>query len=193
MSIQFHLRGGSTKLIWKEYITDMVVVYTGEGKGKTTAALGLAIRAVGYGKKILIAQFGKNSFSGEIKALKKFGPQIKFLQGGKGFVGILGDKKPFREHQEAAQLFLNKLSEKMVSGKWDVIIADEIIGAISGKLLVEQQVLDLINLKPKDVDLVLTGRGASLNLIDKVDLVSEMKAIKHPFQQGFKAKKGIDL
>lgn len=170
----------------------LVIVYTGEGKGKTTAALGLALRAAGYGKKILIVQFGKNIFSGEIKALKKFDPQIKLIQGGNGFVGILGDKKLLEEHKKTAQETFEKLYQEMKSEKWDVVIADEIIGAISGKLLDVKLALNLIESKPNLVDLILTGRGASKELIDKADLVSEMKSIKHPFEKGIKAKKGID-
>lgn len=169
----------------------LVIVYTGEGKGKTTAALGLALRALGYGKKILIIQFGKQTSSGELKSFEKFN-SVKVVQGGKGFVGILGDKLDFKEHKKAALEIFGKLKKEMVSGKWDLIIADEIIGAVSATLLSEELVLDLIDQKPKQVDLVLTGRGASKQLINKADLVSEMKSVKHPFQIGAKAKAGID-
>ncbi len=170
----------------------LVIVYTGEGKGKTTAALGLVLRASGYGKKILIIQFGKRVFSGEVKALRKFGSRIKLIQGGKGFVGILGDQKPLAEHHQAAEKTYDQLYKEMLSGKWDLIIADEIIGSVFAKLLREGLVLDLIEHKPRQVDLVLTGRGASQKVINKADLVSEIKSIKHPFQLGLKAKKGID-
>lgn len=170
----------------------LLIVYTGEGKGKTTAALGTALRSLGYGKKVLIIQFGKNSFSGEFKSLKLF-KNLKFIQGGKGFVGILGDKKSLSEHKVAAEKTFNTLKKEMVSGKWDLIIADEIIGAVSGKLLDAEVLLDLIDNKPGFVNLVLTGRGASQELIEKADLVSEIKSIKHPYDLGIKAKKGIDF
>lgn len=170
----------------------LVIIYTGEGKGKTTAGLGLVLRSLGYGRKVLIIQFGKNSFSGELKILKQL-KNLKIIQGGKGFVGILGDKKPLEEHKKAVESTFNKLKKEIISGQWDLVIADEIIGAVFGKLLGEELVLDLIERRPKQVDLVLTGRGASQRLIDKADLVSEIKSIKHPFQIGQKAKAGIDF
>jgi len=171
----------------------LVIVYTGEGKGKTTAAMGIVLRSLGYGKKVLIIQFGKSTFSGEIKALEKFGDQVKLIQGGKGFVGILGDKKPLAEHKKAAGGLYTLLNKEVISGKWDLVVADEIIGVVSGKLLDESLILELIDQKPASADFVLTGRGASLKLIKKADLVSEVKSIKHPFEEGLKAKKGIDF
>lgn len=170
----------------------LVIVYTGEGKGKTTAAMGLVLRSLGYGKKVLIVQFGKNAFSGELEALKKFGDQIKLLQGGIGFVGILGDKKNLSEHKKAATDTFSILNEEIISGKWDLVVADEIIGAVSGKLLGVEQVLDLIEVKPIFADLIMTGREAHPDIIIRSDLVSEIKSIKHPFEKGVKAKKGID-
>lgn len=171
----------------------LVIVYTGEGKGKTTAAMGIVLRSLGYGKKVLIIQFGKNSFSGELKALEKFGDQIKMLQGGIGFVGILGDKKTLVEHKAAAEESLKILNEEIVSDNWDLVVADEIIGAVSGKLLGIEQVLDLMEAKPKLTDLVMTGRNAHASIIERADLVSEVKSIKHPFDKRTNAKKGIDF
>lgn len=170
----------------------MVIVYTGEGKGKTTAALGLALRAVGYQKKILIVQFGKNSFSGELESIKKLKPYIKIIQGGKGFVKILGDKLSLEEHQKAAEKTLAKLSVEINSGKWDIVIADEILGAVSSELINLNKVLKTIKFKPCDLDLVLTGHHAASQIIAEADLVTEMKMIKHPFEKGILAKEGID-
>ncbi|MDD2822895.1 MAG: cob(I)yrinic acid a,c-diamide adenosyltransferase [Candidatus Daviesbacteria bacterium] len=171
----------------------LIIVYTGEGKGKTTAALGIVLRSLGYGKRVLIVQFGKSAFSGEVKALEQFGDQVKLIQGGKGFVGILGDKKLISEHKQAAIESFELLKKEIMSEKWDLVMADEIIGAVSGNILDIKLVLDLLDQKPEFVDLILTGRGASQEIIEKADLVSEIKSIKHPFDKGIKAKRGIDF
>lgn len=169
----------------------LVIIYTGEGKGKTTAAVGLAVRAAGYNKKVLIVQFGKNSFSGELKSLKKL--KIKIIQGGKGFVKILGDKLRLSDHKKAARETFDILYKEVIKGKWDVVVADEIIGAASAGLLPESLVIKLIQAKSQDLDLVLTGHHASKKLIELSDLVTEMKPVKHPFDKGILAKKGIDF
>lgn len=169
----------------------LVILYTGEGKGKTTAALGLVVRAAGYKKKCLIIQFGKNSFSGELTSLKKL--KIKIIQGGKGFVGILEDKLPLQEHKKAARETLDKLYKEVTSGKWDVVVADEIVGAASSGLLEESLIVKLIADKPTGLDLILTGHHASKELIQMADLVTEMKPLKHPFDKGILAKKGVDF
>lgn len=170
----------------------MVIVYTGEGKGKTTAALGLALRASGYKKKVLIVQFGKLSFSGEIEGIKKLSPYVKLIQGGKGFVKILNDQLPLSEHRKTARQTFDKLYREVLSDKWNVVIADEIVGAVAARLLKISDVLGLINSKPQKVDLVLTGHHAPKQVIDKADLVTEMSSIKHPFTKGGLAKVGID-
>lgn len=172
----------------------LVIIYTGNGKGKTTAALGLVLRTVGYKKKCLVIQFGKTWFSGEIAAIKeKLSPLVKVIQGGKGFVGILGDKLPLKVHKKAAEDTFELLYKEVLSGKWDVIVADEIIGMVFAKLLPITKVKKLINDKPELLNLVLTGRNAPKELIDLADLVTEMKVIKHPFEKGIKAKKGVDF
>jgi len=170
----------------------LVILYTGEGKGKTTAALGLALRASGYDKKVLIIQFGKNSFSGELEGIKKLDPLVKIIQGGKGFVGIREDKIPLKDHQQKAQETYEYIYKEVISGKWNIIVADEIVGAVASKLLSLSQVLKLIEDKPESLDLVLTGHHACPELIEASDLVTEMKAIKHPFEKGVLAKVGID-
>lgn len=170
-----------------------MIIYTGEGKGKTTASLGLILRAVGYKRKCLMIQFGKRWFTGEVEGVKKLSPYAKLIQGGKGFVKILGDRLPFSEHKKAAQVTFDLLYKEVLSGKWDVVVADEIIGAIVGKLLSLTNVLRLIKHKPHTVDLVLTGRHAPEALLEKADLATEMKEIKHPFKKGILAKKGIDF
>lgn len=171
----------------------LVILYTGEGKGKTTAALGLVLRAVGYKKKCLIIQFGKIWFTGELAGVKKLAPYVKFIQGGKGFVKILGDKLSLSEHKKAAAETFDILKREVNSDKWDVVVADEIVGAASSGLLSLTKLLQLIKHKPHRLDLVLTGHHATEKLIEKADLVSEMKEVKHPFQKGILAKKGVDF
>lgn len=171
----------------------LVIIYTGEGKGKTTAALGLVLRAAGYNKKCLIIQFGKTWFTGELKGIKKLAPNVRIIQGGKGFVGILGDQLAKEEHKKAAQETLDLLYKEVISNKWDIVVADEIIGSVVGNLLEMDRVVKLITDKPQRLDLILTGRYAPQELIDLADLVTEMGEIKHPYQKGITAKKGIDF
>lgn len=170
----------------------LVIVYTGEGKGKTTAALGLVLRASGYNKKCLIVQFGKAWFTGELKGIKNLS-SVKIIQGGKGFLGILGSKTKKAEHKKAATEAFNILYKEVMSGSWDIVVADEIVGAVSSKVLSLTKVLQLVKKKPDKMDLVLTGHYASKELMGKADLVTEMKEIKHPYQKGILAKKGIDF
>lgn len=170
----------------------MVILYTGEGKGKTTASLGLVLRAVGYRKKVLIIQFGKIWFTGEIEGVKRLGKAVKLIQGGLGFVKIFDDQSPLSDHKKMAQQTFTKLRKEVLSNKWDLIIADELVGALAAKLLNFGQVKKLIREKPKNLDLVLTGHQAKRNLIALADLVTEMMPIKHPFDKGFLAKQGVD-
>lgn len=170
----------------------LTIIYTGEGKGKTTAALGLILRASGYNKKCLIVQFGKAWFTGELKGIKNL-PNVKIIQGGKGFLGILGSKVSKKDHKSAASQAFSILYKEVIGGYWDIVVADEIIGAVYSKVLPLTKALQLIKDKPVKMDLVLTGRFASKRLIDLADLVTEMKEIKHPYQKGIIAKKAIDF
>jgi len=171
-----------------------VIVYTGEGKGKTTASLGIALRAVGYGMKVCMIQFVKGSwFTGELKSSQLLAPGFRILRAGKGFVGIMGDKRPISEHIAAAREALRR-SEKIVSsGLYDVVILDEINYAVSRKLIGLQAVLKLIRQRPVHVTLVLTGRRAPRSIIEVADLVTEMRKIKHPYDRGMTARRGIDF
>src|SRR3989344_2528794 len=171
----------------------LVIIYTGEGKGKTTAALGLVLRAVGYKKKCLIIQFGKIWFTGELIGIKRLAPYAKIIQGGKGFIKILGDRLPLTEHKKAASKTFDLLYNEVMFGKWDIIVADEIIGMLKSKILPLKRVIRLIKDKPKNLDLVLTGHKLPNSLIKYADLVTEMKEIKHPYRQGILAKKGLDF
>ena len=172
----------------------LVIVYTGGGKGKTSAALGLVLRAVGYNHKVCMVQFVKGSWHyGELDSAKRLAPEFEMITAGKGFVGILDDKSPREEHVKAANDTLMISREKIMSGKFDVVILDEINYAIQLELLKPDDVIDLIKSKPAELDLVLTGNHAAKEVIELADLVTEMKEIKHPFKSGLKAKKGIDF
>jgi len=171
----------------------LVVVYTGDGKGKTTAAMGLALRAAGYGRKVLIIQFVKTWFTGEKGGFEHL-PNVEFVQAGKGFYKILGDKLPETEHVDAAVDALELAKLKINSGEYDVVVLDEIIGSITGGLLKLEPVLELVDNKPPLLDLVLTGHhGMELpQLLERADLITEMKKVKHPYDSGIVAKKTID-
>ncbi|MEW6044567.1 MAG: cob(I)yrinic acid a,c-diamide adenosyltransferase [Thermoproteota archaeon] len=172
----------------------LVIVYTGKGKGKTTAALGMALRAIGHNYKICMIQFIKGSWHyGEMSSSKRLEPDFELTAVGKGFVGILDDKTPKEVHQKIAQEAIKISREKILSEKYDVVILDEINYAVDLGLIDVQQVLELIKIKPQKVSLVLTGNHVRQEIVDAADLVTEMKEIKHPFQRGIRAKKGIDF
>jgi len=169
----------------------MIIIYYGNGKGKTTAALGLALRASGYKKKILFVQFIKSpkSITGEDKSLKKI-PHLVHKKFGLGFVGILGDRQALNAHRKSAESGLKFIKSNLP--KFDLIICDEILGAIKGKLIEISDVVELIFTIEKSQHLVLTGRPKFKKLIDLSDLVTEVKEIKHPYRQGKIAVCGID-
>ncbi|MDH3611235.1 MAG: cob(I)yrinic acid a,c-diamide adenosyltransferase [Nitrosopumilus sp.] len=172
----------------------LTIVYTGKGKGKTTAALGIALRATGYDKKICMIQFIKGSWHyGEMISSKRLEPEFEMVAIGKGFVGIIDDKTSKEEHAEVASEAIKISTNKIQSGNYDIVILDEVNYAINLGLVKLEDVLNLIKSKPPSLDLVLTGNYAKDEIIELADLVTEMKEIKHPFQQGKKAKKGIDF
>ena len=174
----------------------LVLVHTGEGKGKTTAAIGLAVRAWGDGFRILILQFIKGSWKyGELstlKALAEIDGRIEIRPTGIGFTRNASSEE-MAVHREKAQTALQEALTEMTSGQWDMIILDEINYALKFGLLEEQEVLELLSQKPTDLHLVLTGRNALPAIIDCADLVTEMRLIKHPFQKGIRAQKGIEF
>jgi cob(I)alamin adenosyltransferase len=171
----------------------LLVVYTGKGKGKTTAALGIVLRSVGHGYKVGMIQFIKGEwYYGELSSSKRLEPEFEMIAAGRGFVGIIDDDHPIEDHQRAAQEAVALANERLSSGLYDVMILDEINYAIKLNLISVQNVLDIIEKKPKKTTLVLTGNYAPAEIIAVADLVTEMKEIKHPYQLGFKAKKGID-
>ncbi len=164
-------------------------VYTGNGKGKTTAAIGLAIRAAGAGLKVFIAQFIKMGDYSEIKALKRFSDMITVEQFG---LGRFTNGKPAPEDIEAAQKGLKRVEEIMSSDDYKIIILEEANVAVMLGLFAVQDLLKIIINKPYEKELVITGRGASPRIIESADLVTEMKDIKHYYQIGVRARVGIE-
>jgi cob(I)alamin adenosyltransferase len=170
----------------------LIIVYTGDGKGKTTAALGLALRTIGWGGKVLIVQFVKEIKTGEHKTIEKNLKQITIKLMGKGFVGILNDRYQKDVHKANAGKALEYAKKEIMSKKWSTVILDEINGAITGGLIAAKDVLLILKSKPDEVTLVLTGRNADSKIIEIADLVTEMKKVKHPFDNGLLAQKGVD-
>ena len=166
-----------------------VQIYTGNGKGKTTASLGLSIRAAGAGLKVFIAQFLKQGDYSEIKALERFSDLIRIQQYG---LGRFIKDQPTDEEIAAARKGLADVKEAMLSGEYDIIVVEEgNVGAACG-LFGVQELLDLIDKKPDNLELVITGRSAAPEVIAQADLVTEMKEIKHYFQKGVPARTGIE-
>lgn len=166
-----------------------VHLYTGDGKGKTTAAIGLAIRAAGHGMKTYIGQFMKGQSYGELSALKNH-PLITIEQ--------YGDPKCIRRedvaqiHIDQARKGLEKVMEAMRSGQYDILVMDEINVTVWFGLLGVQDVIDVLNQRPENLEVILTGRNAPKELIDAADLVTEMKEIKHYYSKGILARDGIE-
>jgi len=173
----------------KNYSQGYVQVYTGDGKGKTTAALGLTIRAIGAGLKVFIAQFLKMGQYSEIKTLKKFSDHITIEQFG---FPRFRQGKPLPEDVEAAQKGLERIKAVMASGEYDIIILEEANIAVWKGLFTEQDLLDIIDAKPMGMEMVITGRGATPKIIEKADLVTEMKRIKHYYYNGVRGRVGIE-
>ena len=172
----------------------LILINTGNGKGKTTAALGLALRAAGHNLKVLILQFIKGSWkTGEAKIIEKLKPFIEIEQLGKGFINFKNDKPIVTQEQiDNAKKSFKYASDKINSNRYDIVILDEINNLISYGLLKVEDVTSLIKNKPAKLSIVLTGRNAPEELIDIADTVTEMKEIKHVFSGGIKARKGIE-
>ncbi len=175
----------------------MLIIFTGNGKGKTTAALGQALRSVGEGKRVLMVQFIKGPWkSGEDMFLENFQFPISNFQirkTGRGFVGILGDTLPIEEHEKAAEEGLAIAKREIESGNWDIVILDEINNAVHLDLISKEKVLELVNQSTNKLEhLILTGRDAPPEFIKRANLVTEMRDLKHPFEKGVKAKRGLE-
>lgn len=169
----------------------VVEVYFGGGKGKTTSALGAALRALGNGMKVHLVQFMKSKPSGELKALKKF-RNFSFKRFSPGVWHNPKDASSIQSHKKSAREAYAHLASALRKN-YGLIIADEILYALQFNLLTENQIIELIKSKPKSIELILTGSHKPFPKIFKIaDLVTEIKKIKHPFDSGIKARKGIE-
>jgi cob(I)alamin adenosyltransferase len=188
----------------------LVICYIGAGKGKTTAAMGVAVRAAGAGMDVFILQFVKAAnksaekisegewpvsceidFFNNINYPSKVG-KIETEQAGLGFVGILGDQKQKDEHIRQALKGLERAREVLISKEYGLVILDELVSALELKLIEERDILDLISIKPKETHLIITGHNKFPKILKLCDLVTEMKMIKHPYYKGILAQRGID-
>lgn len=185
------IAGGSKAMETK----GLIMVHTGDGKGKTTAALGLALRAWGSGLRVMILQFIKGGWKyGELEAIAKLGEingRIEIRPMGLGLMSKSEAEK--QQHIEAAHKAMLEAEKIITSGEYDLVILDEINYAVKFGLIEIDAVLALLDKKPAQEHILLTGRDAQPKLIDRADLVTEMKLIKHPFQQGIKAQRGIEF
>lgn len=177
----------------EKLIQGYVQIYTGNGKGKTTAAVGQAVRAVGNGLKVYMLQFLKNEPTGELEIAKVLGDkfQIFRFESKKDFFWKLSDEEKLILQQEVDKAYLFAL-EVINNNRCDVFILDEIMAVIKNGLLTQQQVIELIDTKPMTMELILTGRNLPDAIKDKADLVTEMRQIKHYIQKGIYARQGIE-
>lgn len=171
----------------------LIVVLTGHGKGKTSSALGMVLRACGHGLRSCIIQFMKGDlYAGEWDGIKRLGDNVELFATGKGFCGIQGNPYPFSEHRANAQEALRLTLEKMASGRFNLLVLDEINNALHLKLVDLEQVLEVIRRKPPLLHLIMTGRDAHPQIIELADTVSEVREIKHAFRKDIEPQPGID-
>jgi len=173
----------------------LTIVYTGNGKGKTTASIGLVVRAAGNRMRVFFLQFIKGQWkSGEREILRAL-PGVDLEVSGRGFTieGLRDPRIPMDDHAAAAAAGWRRAQEIVQSDTYDLVVLDEILGAVHANLVPLAEVLELVRAKPAHLHLVLTGRNAPAELIDAADLVSEVMPIKHPFERGIKAQRGIEF
>ena len=171
---------------WKQ---GHIQVYTGDGKGKTTAALGLALRAAGAGARVFIAQFAKGRPTAELASLSRLSDLITIKQYGREHF-IVGEPEP--EDIEAAQEGLEEARKIIISGEYPLVILDEANVAVDLGLFSVEALLETVEAKPKHVEIVITGRNAHKRIIERADLVTEMRQVKHYHSKGVKARRGIE-
>jgi cob(I)alamin adenosyltransferase len=173
----------------------LTIVYTGDGKGKTTAAVGLTVRAAGNRMHVLFVQFIKGSWkSGEREILRSL-PNVELAVTGRGFTieGLRNPRIPMAVHQDAATAGWAFARQAIAEGDYDMVVLDEILGAVNANLVSVEEVLEAVRSRPPRLHLVLTGRGAPTELIALADLVSEVRPVKHPYEQGIPAQRGIEF
>ncbi|MEZ6174949.1 MAG: cob(I)yrinic acid a,c-diamide adenosyltransferase [Candidatus Scalinduaceae bacterium] len=171
----------------------LLIIYTGNGKGKTTAAIGSAMRAVGQGFSVLMLQFIKGAWKyGELESVKRLQPDFEILALGKGFVGS-NSKLDDSEVKENISKSWERAKSAILSDRYDMIILDEINYVIGYGLLPVEEVLTVLGKRPDRLHIVMTGRDVHERVIEKADLVTEMREIKHPYSKGVKAQKGIEF
>lgn len=178
----------------KSLKTGLVHIYTGDGKGKSTAALGQTLRSLGQGLRVYIVQFLKrsDSFSGEMESLAKFGHSVKLVRYHQ--VHPLFDPDVDVDQLRASvSEALDEAQKAMLSGNYDIIVLDEINNVVAGGFAEVKDIIEFISSKPEKVELILTGRNAAEEIIDMADYVTEMRCIKHPFQKGVPARRGIEF
>jgi cob(I)alamin adenosyltransferase len=186
----FHISYRINKEKMSEFNKGYIHIYTGDGKGKTTAAIGLAVRAAGSGVSSKIIQFLKGRHSGERESLKALNEFITIENF--GCEKFIKDDFNSDEHKKIAQKGFSRVKDVIASGFSGVLVLDEIITAVNLKLIEESELVMLMETKPENIELVLTGRNANQNIIEKADLVTEMKCIKHYYNAGVKSRKGIE-
>ncbi len=170
----------------------LIIVHTGPGKGKTTAAMGTALRAVGQGMKVLMLQFLKGSWHyGELDAVEAFGDNFVMKQMGRGFVKVGGAETDPEDVRLVEQAW-NEAEQAIGSGQWDLVILDEINYAISYKMLDPARVVAALKQKPEMVHVILTGRNAHPKIVEVADTVTEMRQVKHAYEKGVMAQRGIE-
>lgn len=178
--------GGADKIVKK----GLLLVYTGKGKGKTTAALGLIFRALGHGFKVGMIQFIKGNWKyGELNSSKRFEELLDFHVLGRGFTW---ESKDIEKDIQVAQEAWAFAKEIINSGKYQLVVLDELTYLIKYKMVAEDEIVGFLKNRPEDLHVVVTGRDAPQSLIDTADLVTEMTEIKHPYHAGVKAQKGIE-
>lgn len=170
----------------------LIIVNTGPGKGKTTAAMGTGLRAVGQGMRVLMLQFLKGSWHyGELDAVQAFGDKFVMKQLGRGFVKV-GTEKPDPEDVKMVEDAWHQGDSAIHSGNWDVVILDEINYAISYGMLDPAKVVESLSRKPEMVHVILTGRNAHPTIVELADTVTEMRQVKHAYEKGVLAQRGIE-
>jgi cob(I)alamin adenosyltransferase len=173
----------------------LTIVYTGDGKGKTTAAVGLTVRAAGNRMRVLFVQFIKGSWkSGEREVLRSL-PGVELAVTGLGFTieGLRDPRIPMQAHADAASAGWHVARQAISAGSYDVVVLDEILGAVTAGLIPVDEIVETVRGRPREMHVVLTGRGAPPEIVELADLVSEVRALKHPYEQGIPAQRGIEF